>query len=111
MDTTDGPYYTKLYATALAARVTVYYIERLGTPGSVIFRFPREGDGRVHCLLDMDGIKATGWANGYGYDMRGAAFESAATAGGITQFQDIGGHSVVTALVDAGYTVHRLLGA
>jgi hypothetical protein len=47
--------------------------------GTVAFKFPRDGAGRLYCYLQVFGMPmARGFANGYGYDKKSAACESAA---------------------------------
>ncbi len=49
--------------------------ERVAT---VAMKFPRDGAGRLYCYLHVIGSPMVrGYAGGYGYDKRSAAFESA----------------------------------
>lgn len=46
--------------------------------GRLVFKFPREGAGRVHCFAQVWGLAMErGWAGGGGYDKRSAAARSA----------------------------------
>lgn len=48
--------------------------------GKIAFKYPSEGAGRLYCYLHIHGdAMVRGSAGGYGYDKRGAAFESAVT--------------------------------
>lgn len=49
--------------------------------GRVVFKYPRDGAGRLYCYLQAWGAPmARGFASGGGYDKRTAAFEAAAAA-------------------------------
>lgn len=46
--------------------------------GTVAFKFPRDGAGRLYCYLHLIGSEMIrGFAGGYGYDKRSAAFGEA----------------------------------
>ena len=46
--------------------------------GTVAFKFPKDGQGRLSCYLHLFGYQMTvGTAGGYGYDKKSAALESA----------------------------------
>jgi hypothetical protein len=46
--------------------------------GTLAFKFPKDGAGRLTCFLHIHGFcMVAGTASGYGYDKKGAAFESA----------------------------------
>ncbi len=46
--------------------------------GTIAFKFPKDGAGRLTCFLHIHGYSmVTGTAGGYGYDKKAAAFESA----------------------------------
>lgn len=60
----------------VSAYVIVKGGERVAT---VAFKFPKDGAGRMWCYLHVSGIPMVrGYASGYGYDKKSAAFESAA---------------------------------
>lgn len=46
--------------------------------GTIAFKFPRDGAGRVYCYLHIHGVAMVrGFASGYGYDKKSAAVYSA----------------------------------
>ena len=46
--------------------------------GTIAFKFPTKGEGRVTCFLHIHGFTMVkGTASGYGYDKKAAALESA----------------------------------
>ena len=61
-------------------RVSAYTLLRAGDPiGRVAFKHPADGAGRLWCYLQVWGYPMVrGYAGGYGYDKRSAAFETAA---------------------------------
>jgi len=103
---------------------------------SVAFKFPRDGAGRLYCYVHVFGLEMVrGFAGGYGYDKRSAAFKDAcgrikvdtAPAAGEAKWaheahaeklataslwrslvKDVGGRDWDRVLVDAGF---RVLGA
>lgn len=62
------------------ANVQAYVLLRDGERvGTVAFKFPRDGAGRLYCYLHILGTEMVrGHANGYGYDKRSAAASVAA---------------------------------
>lgn len=62
------------------ANVQAYVLLKEGERvGTVAFKFPRDGAGRLYCYLHILGAEMVrGHANGYGYDKRSAAASVAA---------------------------------
>jgi hypothetical protein len=60
--------------------VSAYVILKNGERvATIAFKFPRDGAGRLYCYLHIFGASmCRGHANGYGYDKKSAAAESAA---------------------------------
>ena len=95
-------------------------LERVAT---IAFKFPADGAGRLYAYVHWLGVEMVrGHANGYGYDKKSAAVESAIAKllkqyEGTTQevdlsriafiksLKDIGGATWDSALRDAGFTV------
>jgi len=62
----------------VAAYVLMKGGERIGT---LAFKFPKDGVGRLYCYLHIIGLEmARGYAGGYGYDKKSASVASAASA-------------------------------
>jgi hypothetical protein len=64
-------------------RVSAYVLADHATGeqvGTVAFKYPADGAGRVYCYLHIHGLPMMrGCATGYGYDKTTAAFEAAAS--------------------------------
>jgi hypothetical protein len=60
--------------------VSAYIIMKGGERvATVAFKFPRDGAGRLYCYLHVSGLPMVrGYAGGYGYDKKSAAFTDAA---------------------------------
>lgn len=118
---------TKIYDQHNAAftNVSAYIVmkdnERVAT---VAFKFPRDGAGRLYAYVHWFGLEMVrGHANGYGYDKKSAACESAGYTlakntcdlelrpFGLVTFlralQNIGGSTWDRRLQEAGFTVHQ----
>jgi hypothetical protein len=109
----------KLHGAAFA-NVSAFVIlkggERVAT---IAFKFPRDGAGRLYAYVHWIGVEmARGHADGYGYDKKSAAVESAIVkvhfpidlgANGSGAFEKallgIDGSTWDTALREAGFTV------
>jgi hypothetical protein len=78
--------------------------ERVAT---VAFKFPRDGAGRLWCYLHVLGLPMVrGYAGGYGYDKRSAAFLDAArkqTAVKLKSWQSAEGYEKERATAEAFY--------
>lgn len=97
--------------------------------GTIAFKFPTDGAGRLWCYFHIHGLPMVrAYAGGYGYDKQSAAFESAAKAARVVKLEswqdnskgeyngffkianhiaeiDTGGDDWKHALRKAGYTV------
>lgn len=73
---------TKIYGQHDAAfrNVSAFIIMKDGERvATAAFKFPKDGAGRLYCYLHVIGLRmARGFAGGYGYDKRSAAFLDAA---------------------------------
>lgn len=87
--------------------------ERVAT---IAFKFPRDGAGRLYAYVHWIGVEMVrGHANGYGYDKKSAAVESAVakllerneaqTMEFANAVKDCGGYNWDSALRKAGFTV------
>jgi len=87
----------------------------------IAFKFPKDGAGKLYAYVHWYGTEMVrGHANGYGYDKRSAAIESAmvllrkkletALMGSfVAALADIGGNRWHTALEEAGFTVYQAI--
>lgn len=79
--------------------------ERVAT---IAFKFPRDGAGRLYCYLHVIGLPMVrGYAGGYGYDKRSAAFTDAAkkqTQVKLESWQSADGYAEQYAIAEAFYT-------
>ena len=110
--------------TAAFSNVSAFVILKDGERvASIAFKFPRDGAGRLYAYIHYFGLEMTrGHANGYGYDKKSAACESAIAAllklyssderevdmtriNFILALKNIGGSTWDARLRDAGFTV------
>ena len=64
-------------ATALVSVIAIQNAKK-DIIGKIIFKFPRDGAGRLHVFIQEYGHCAIhGYAGGWGYDKRGAAIQDA----------------------------------
>ena len=74
---------------AAFANVSAYVIMKDGeSVATVAYKFPRDGAGRLYCYLHVIGLPMVrGYAGGYGYDKRSAAFHDAAKKQAIVKLE------------------------
>lgn len=106
--------------------VSAYVIVKDGNQvGSIAYKFPKDGAGRLTCFLHFNGYAmVTGFAGGCGYDKKSAALESAAsklfTATNdytglsaiekypvIADLKNIGGSDAYMVLAEHGYSLFK----